>query len=199
MRLVGCQLGQFSALWRQFDLSISGDGHAGCYLVGTLTSGPGRFGYLPAYGYGGICRYAEFWRETTQKIADTCDVIFENLVFLDDPGAALDGQYQIVAVDEFVASSVSENFCNYAALAARDSGCVCIGIGGETARHFIAVCGADNDRVAPFKRPLDAHNTGRKQAFPLFERMFGARINEDFADRIERTDNPTFSRCERGC
>ena len=88
-------------------------------------------------------------------------------------------------MDEFVASSVSENFFNFTALAARNSGCVRIGIGGETARHFIAVGGADNDRVAPFERPLNADNSGREQTFPLFERTLGARIDEDFADRIE--------------
>src|SRR5262252_8595948 len=74
------------------------------------------------------------------------------------------GNHQIVAMNNLVASTVTEDAGDFTSLVTGDASNVGARIGGEAAPGFDAGAGADDHRVAALECSLDGDDTSRQQA-----------------------------------
>ena len=97
-------------------------------------------------------------REIRNRRAQTSDAIFDDPVYLaaiaafsNDGGAPLGGQYQVVAVDEFVSATIAEDRCDLSALATGDPERIAVRVSGQPTGELLSGLATDNDGIAAFR------------------------------------------------
>src|SRR3546814_4958692 len=85
------------------------------------------------------------------------------------------------------------NGFDFTALVAHDEPRVGGRVGGKAARHLLARRIADHHGVAALEAPLDGGDPRRQQRLALLQRLEGAGVDPETADRLQTAGNPARS------
>src|SRR3546814_12217539 len=84
------------------------------------------------------------------------------------------------------------NGFDFTALVAHDEPRVGGRVGGKAARHLLARRIADHHGVAALEAPLDGGDPRRQQRLALLQRLEGAGVDPETADRLQTAGNPAL-------
>src|SRR5438045_7421491 len=100
-------------------------------------------------------------------------------------------------MNALIASTVTENCCNFTALVTGDQAEVAAGIGRQAAAGLDACAGPDDHAIAAIEGALDTDYPGRQQALTAAQGTDGAVIDGQDAGRIDRAGDPRLARRAR--
>src|SRR5438045_9606398 len=97
-------------------------------------------------------------------------------------------------MNALIASTVTENCCNFTALVTGDQADVAAGIGRQAAAGVDACAGPDDHAIAAIEGALDTDYPGRQEALTAAQGTDCARSDGQHSGGVDRAGDPRLSR-----
>jgi len=96
-------------------------------------------------------------------------------------------------MNELIATAKAQQCLDLCRLSPAQPFRILTGVGRQPAGELMPCLVAHDERIAAFERALHSCHTGGQQALTIAQRSRGARIDVDFAGRLQGAGNPLLA------